>query len=59
MKNSKLIIKASEIEGMSGEKKVHFLNPNAVKISKSLGDIVGFEKYGGTHVICRTREGDN
>lgn len=50
MKNSKLIIKASEIETMSGEKKVHFLNPNAVKISKSLGDVVGLKNI-GVHML--------
>lgn len=46
MKKSKLIIKASEIESMSGEKKVHFLNSNAKKISKSLGDVVGLKNIG-------------
>ena len=50
MNNSKLIIKASEIESMTGEKKVHFLNPNAVKISKSLGDIVGLKNI-GVHIL--------
>ncbi len=50
MKNSKLIIKASEIESMSGEKKVHFLNSNAEKISKSLGDVVGLKNI-GVHIL--------
>ena len=50
MKNSKLIIKASEIETMNGEEKVHFLNPNAVKISKSLDDVVGLKNI-GVHIL--------
>ena len=48
MKN--LLIKAKEIEEMNGEKRTHFLNPNAVRINKSLGDIVGLKNL-GIHMI--------
>ncbi|MDR9404966.1 MAG: cupin domain-containing protein, partial [Halothece sp. Uz-M2-17] len=35
---------------MAGQQKVHFLNPNAVRINKSLGDVVGLEQI-GVHII--------
>lgn len=50
MDTRKLLLKAAEIEAMTGERKVHFLNPNAVRINKSLGDAVGLNHI-GVHMI--------
>ncbi|WP_456449020.1 cupin domain-containing protein [Thiolapillus sp.] len=50
MKPRKLIIKAKEIEEMEGERKIHFLNPNADRIRKSLGDAVGLNNI-GVHLV--------
>ena len=46
----KLILKAKDIEGMEGERRIHFLNPNADRIRKSLGDAVGLNNI-GVHLI--------
>lgn len=46
----KLLLKAAEIEAMAGERKVHFLNANAVRINKSLGDAIGLNHI-GVHII--------
>lgn len=43
MKPRDLLIKSKEIEEMEGEEKIHFLNQNAVRINKSLGDLVGLK----------------
>ena len=50
MNTRDLLIKAEEIQAMQGEKKTHFLNPNAVRINKSLGDRVGLKNI-GIHII--------
>lgn len=50
METRKLLLKAADIEQMDGERKVHFLNPNAVRINKSLGDAVGLNHI-GVHII--------
>ncbi len=50
MKKNKLIIKAAEIEAMPVEKKIHFLNPDAVRDNKSLGDFVGLKNI-GVHMV--------
>ena len=50
MAKSNLIIKAAEIEKMEGDDRVHFLNPNARRIRKSLGDEVGLSHI-GVHII--------
>jgi uncharacterized cupin superfamily protein len=50
METRKLLLKAADIDGMAGERKVHFLNPNAVRINKSLGDAVGLSQI-GVHII--------
>lgn len=50
MNTRKLLLKAADIEAMDGERKVHFLNPNAVRINKSLGDAIGLNQI-GVHVI--------
>lgn len=44
------LIKAAEIEAMEGLEKVHFRNPNAVRINKSLGDLTGLTGL-GFHII--------
>lgn len=50
MDKHKLILKAANIAAMPGDKRVHFLNPNAVRINKSLGDAVGLTQL-GVHII--------
>lgn len=50
MDTRKLLLKATEIAGMAGEHKVHFLNPNAVRLSKSLGDAIGLNHL-GVHLV--------
>ena len=50
METRKLLLKAVDIENMAGERKVHFLNPNAVRIGKSLGDATGLNHI-GVHII--------
>lgn len=44
------IIRKSEIEAMEGLAKQHFMNPNAQRINKSLGDLTGLSGF-GFHVI--------
>ena len=46
----KLILKAKDIEGMEGERRIHFLNPNADRMRKSLGDAVGLNNI-GVHLV--------
>jgi uncharacterized cupin superfamily protein len=46
----KYIITKSEIESLEGFEKKHYLNPNAQKINKSLGDLTGITGF-GFHVI--------
>jgi uncharacterized cupin superfamily protein len=50
MNTRDLLIKAEEIEKMEGEKRTHFLNSNAVRLNKSLGDSVGLKNL-GIHII--------
>jgi uncharacterized cupin superfamily protein len=50
MNTRKLLLKAADIENIVGEQKTHFLNPNAVRINKSLGDAVGLQHL-GVHII--------
>ena len=45
-----LLLTAGQIEAMPGERRVHFLNPNAVRLRKSLGDAVGLSHI-GVHLI--------
>lgn len=47
---SKLIIKKGHIETMEGLQKTHFLNTNAVRTNKSLGDLTGMTGL-GFHII--------
>lgn len=44
------ILKRAEIEAAEGLAKTHFLNPNAQRINKSLGDMVGLTGL-GFHII--------
>jgi uncharacterized cupin superfamily protein len=50
MDTRKLLLTAADIEQIAGERKIHFLNPNAVRINKSLGDAVGLNHI-GVHII--------
>ncbi|WP_413664211.1 cupin domain-containing protein [Microbulbifer sp. CNSA002] len=47
---SRYILTGTEIAGMEGERKVHFLNANAVRKNKSLGDLTGISGF-GFHMI--------
>ena len=54
------IVRAAEIAGMEGLTKTHFLNPNARRLNKSLGDATGLTGL-GFHIIevepgCETTE---
>lgn len=44
------LITAGEIETLKGQSKVHFLNPNAKRLNKSLGDLTGLTGL-GFHII--------
>jgi len=46
----KYLIKADEIAKLAGTDKVHFLNDNAKRINKSLGDMTGLTGL-GFHII--------
>lgn len=46
----KYIIKKTEIESLEGIEKQHYLNPNAQRINKSLGDLTGITGF-GFHII--------
>jgi len=40
------VVKANTIAAMEGFAKTHFLNPNAKRMNKSLGDLVGLQGIG-------------
>jgi uncharacterized cupin superfamily protein len=44
------IVTKKEIENLEGKNKTHFLNPNAKRINKSLGDMTGITGF-GFHII--------
>ncbi|EJL6400557.1 cupin [Vibrio cidicii] len=46
----KYVVPKSEIELFEGVSKTHFLNPNAKRINKSLGDLTGLTGF-GFHII--------
>ena len=50
MTEAKLLLTRAEIEAMEGVHKTHFLNENAIRVNKSLGDAVGLE-HTGVHII--------
>jgi len=45
-----LVLTSQQIKEMKGEERVHFLNPNAERIRKSIGDKVGLSKI-GVHIV--------
>ncbi len=45
-----LMLTSEQIEAMQGEQRVHFLNPNADRMRKSIGDEVGLSKI-GVHLV--------
>jgi len=47
----KLLLTAADIAALPGEKRVHYLNPNAVRLHKSLGDAVGLTHI-GVHLVA-------
>lgn len=58
--SEKYLITKAEIEAFAGTDKVHFLNPNARRVNKSLGDLTGLKGI-GFHIIevpagCETTE---
>ncbi len=46
----KYLLTREEIEDYEGIEKTHFLNPNARRVNKSLGDLTGLESI-GFHII--------
>lgn len=50
MADEPYLVTKEEIEAMPGLEKAHFLNPNAVRINKSLGDATGLTGI-GFHII--------
>ena len=50
MQPHNLVLKAKDIEAMAAERRIHFLNPNADRLRKSLGDAVGLNNI-GVHLI--------
>jgi uncharacterized cupin superfamily protein len=50
MTDEKYLITHEEIEAMEGLHKTHFLNSNAVRVNKSLGDLAGITGL-GFHII--------
>ena len=50
MTDEKYYVSSEEIAAMEGLKKTHFLNQNAKRINKSLGDMVGLTGF-GFHII--------
>ena len=50
MDTSQFLLKASDIDSMEGELITHFLNPNAVRFNKSLGQATGMSEM-GVHMI--------
>jgi len=41
-----MYLSAEKIAAMAGERRVHFVNPEAVRIDKSLGDLAGLKNLG-------------
>ena len=48
--DSRYLVTREEIEALPGLRKAHFLNPNAVRVNKSLGDLTGLTGL-GFHLI--------
>jgi uncharacterized cupin superfamily protein len=50
MENTREILSSDAIAAMKGEVRVHALNPNAIRMTKSLGDAVGLTQI-GVHMV--------
>lgn len=50
MSDDTYLIPARAIKDMEGLQKTHFLNDNAIRINKSLGDLTGLTGF-GFHII--------
>ncbi|MCF6189544.1 MAG: cupin domain-containing protein [Cocleimonas sp.] len=50
MDTRQYLLKSSEIDSMEGELITHFLNPNAIRFNKSLGQATGMSEM-GVHMI--------
>lgn len=50
MSDDVYLVRADEIDAMEGLAKAHFLNPNAQRVNKSLGDLTGLTGL-GFHII--------
>ena len=50
MSDDVYLVRAGEIAAMEGLAKTHFLNPNAQRVNKSLGDVTGLTGL-GFHII--------
>lgn len=50
MKQPRELLRAADIQAMSATRSVHTLNSNAVRLKKSVGDIVGLTQI-GAHII--------
>lgn len=50
MSNEDCILSATDIANLTGVQKTHFINPNAKRLNKSLGDITGITGF-GIHII--------
>jgi uncharacterized cupin superfamily protein len=50
VKKASELLKAADIEAMSAVRSVHTLNPNGIRLKKSVGDAVGLTQL-GAHII--------
>ena len=50
MSQQNLLLRADQINAMTAEHKIHFLNPLADRLSKSLGDATGLKNI-GVHLV--------
>ncbi|MGH1578721.1 cupin domain-containing protein [Planktotalea sp.] len=50
MSEETYLVKAADIKALEGVHKTHFLNENAVRLNKSLGDMTGLTGF-GFHII--------
>ena len=50
MSDDTYLVSAGDIAAMEGLQKTHFLNPNAQRVNKSLGDLTGITGF-GFHII--------
>lgn len=50
MNTRKYLLRAEDIENLEAKEITHFLNPNALRMNKSLGDAVGMSNM-GVHMI--------